>query len=217
MSKNRPPSLFVSISLLLAIVIAANGAINRYVSHKNCNNVTKGKIIPHPTNCSQYIICNGLRSTLGECPNGLYYNAEMLSCDKWKATQCNGVKELEIPEKSQSSTTTTTKLEFTTARPISTTTFLPLYIDGRPLCSLWHDIQFPHPYHCEFYYECTKGFLTIHRCNQGYIWDLRVHRCLPKAIGQYTIINICRFPNDSAFGRDKCLDEHSNIDIYTNH
>uniref|UniRef100_A0A1I8QA28 Chitin-binding type-2 domain-containing protein n=1 Tax=Stomoxys calcitrans TaxID=35570 RepID=A0A1I8QA28_STOCA len=193
-------SFCVAVLLLLSTLkeefvaaVVVGGAI-RYVSHKNCNNVAKGKIIPHPTNCSQYIMCNGLRSTLGECPNGSYYNAEMLSCDKWK-NQCL-IKELHVKpsnphnintvssETAIATSTTGPELELsTTARSTTTTTALPLYIDGRPLCSMWQDLKFPHPFNCASYYQCSKGFLTIYRCRTGYIWDWRVQRCLPEGLG----------------------------------
>lgn len=186
-------SLYLTCVIILILVRKDAAAPIRYVSHKNCNNMAKGKIIPHPENCAQYIMCNGLRSTLGECPEGQYYNADMLSCDKLKA-QCHvKVKPtkpsaVKVTEKTTiNPVTSSSTVEESTQKPFNaittTTTALPLYVDGRPLCVLWKDLKFPHPYHCGHYYQCVKGFLTIRRCYFGYIWDVKAQRCLPESIG----------------------------------
>ncbi|XP_073841585.1 uncharacterized protein [Musca autumnalis] len=160
--------------------------VSKYVSHKNCNNVTSGRIIAHPDNCSQYIVCNGLRSTLGECPEGLYYNPEMLSCDKMR-THCRAKEETSTDQSNLQTTTekptTTTPIPSTTTRA-PTTPLIPLYSDGRPLCSMWQDLEFPHPYRCSYYYKCLKGFLIIRKCRIGYIWDWLMQRCVPEPLGQ---------------------------------
>lgn len=111
----------ISLSLVVSAV--------RYVSHKNCNNMKKGSIVTNPGNCSQYIICNGLRSTLGECPDGQYFNGDMLSCDK-NPIQC---------EQKTSVTTVVSSSAINTAstNSISTTTSsLPTAILEEPLATI---------------------------------------------------------------------------------
>uniref|UniRef100_A0A1I8MIG6 Chitin-binding type-2 domain-containing protein n=1 Tax=Musca domestica TaxID=7370 RepID=A0A1I8MIG6_MUSDO len=215
---------FLLVCLLTVLIIANAANVPRYVSHKNCNNVKSGRIIAHPDNCSQYIVCNGLRSTLGECPEGLYYNPEMLSCDKMK-THCrsketmlemNATSNALEPNKDKTPAMLTTKQPPTTTTTMAPTTpFIPLYADGRPLCSLWQDVEFPHPYKCSFYYKCFKGFLIIRKCRHGHIWDWIDQRCVPEPLGQcYAQKNALKMKSTAKQGEDGYVRMENEILMY---
>lgn len=88
-----------------------------FVSHKNCNNKSVGTYVANPGNCHQYIRCNGLRSTLGECPNGTYFNPLVLSCDKSK----NACKALETSLHTATVTLTTSATSKPATIPLETT------------------------------------------------------------------------------------------------
>lgn len=167
---------------LFGLILILNLAISeiRYVSHKNCNSVRKGTIIANPGNCSQYIMCNGLRSTIGECSEGLYFNAEMLSCDK-NSQQCRLLQGALATVASENISSDPQNIESnlvittTTSHP---TTKYPVIVN-RPVCSTLQDHYYPHPYNCSFYYQCVRGLLTVRKCYFGYGWDWLRQTCIP--------------------------------------
>ncbi|XP_011180053.2 uncharacterized protein LOC105210662 [Zeugodacus cucurbitae] len=197
-------------SILLATLLLQHVAgAPEFVSHKDCNDAVKGTIVANPGNCSQYIICDGLRSTLGECPADTYFNANVLSCDK-TSFACSGNNTNSTTTAMTTTTTaptTTTVKEvaeltasshlFATRRPLNTyqrplgnkrpgsTALLQnpsLALTptyGRPVCTSWYDQQFPHPNNCEYYFHCVGGFLSVRRCYFGFGWDLERQQCVP--------------------------------------
>ncbi|XP_029179219.1 peritrophin-1-like [Nylanderia fulva] len=43
-------------------------------------------LIPHPTNCKHYFVCDYGRAVVMECPDGLHFNPVELVCDfPWHA------------------------------------------------------------------------------------------------------------------------------------
>lgn len=176
------PNLILLIQIVFIAKLSKEANAVRYVSHKNCNNVRKGAIVTNPGNCSQYIICNGLRSTLGECPEGQYFNGEMLSCDK-NPIQCakkttTAISNTYTSSTSTSSTSTTTIFTNNIMLVQPSTTIPPL----RPICSaLQHEHNVGHPHNCAYYYHCARGNLSLKRCPFGHGWDWRKQRCMPLA------------------------------------
>ncbi|XP_014086274.3 uncharacterized protein [Bactrocera oleae] len=196
--------LTVNICTILATMLLQHvAAATEFVSHKDCNNAPKGTIIANPVNCSQYIICNGLRSTLGECPANKYFNPNVLSCDK-TFLACSGKNIIttvsptttatKVTEAEESSTFTllliTRRLLNTYQRPLGnkgpgsiafilslSLALSPAY--GRPVCISWYDQQFPHANNCEYYFQCVSGFLSVRRCYFGFGWDLNRQQCVP--------------------------------------
>ncbi|XP_037956377.1 uncharacterized protein LOC119686002 [Teleopsis dalmanni] len=166
----------------------------KFVSHKDCNNVRKGTFVAHPSNCNQYIQCNGLRSTLGTCSEGTYFNPEVLSCDsssdackKKSTTSKDSVDSQHISNTINSNVEVENLLSGKQNFTISTfdgsadvvinndSTDLPF---NRPQCTSWLDQQFPHPHNCQYYYYCAKGSLTLRRCQAGFGWDLDHRKCI---------------------------------------
>lgn len=158
--------MLLNIPILLTIFLGCSKIVAeiRYVSHKNCNNVKKGIIIANPGNCSQYIMCNGLRSTLGECPEGQYFNEQMLSCDK------NSIKCRE-----NVSTNTATNL-----KEKDNETYKEFLHSLRLNCLALKNFIMAHPYNCGYYYECLEGNLSVKRCPLGLSWHWRKERCVAK-------------------------------------
>ncbi|XP_037956389.1 peritrophin-44-like [Teleopsis dalmanni] len=148
--------------ILSIVILQCHFTISlKFVSHKDCNNVRKGTFVAHPSNCNQYIQCDGLRSTLGTCPEGTYFNAEVLSCDSSNS----------VCKKKEPTTEESTDPQVNNIEPTSSST-------DRPLCTSWFDQQFPHPHNCQYYYYCVKGFLTIRRCHIGFGWDFELQKCV---------------------------------------
>ncbi|XP_039966384.1 uncharacterized protein LOC126761937 [Bactrocera neohumeralis] len=197
----------ITCTLLATMLLQHAAAAPDFVSHKACNDAAPGTIVANPGNCSQYIICNGLRSTLGECAANTYFNPNVLSCDK-TSVACSGNYSSTVVTATTTTvgatayTSTTVNATgaspastflFTTRRPLNTytrplsnnrpgspsltTASAPTY--GRPVCTSWYDQQFPHPNNCEYYFHCVGGFLSVRRCYFGFGWDLDRQQCVP--------------------------------------
>lgn len=182
-------SLFLIV--LVALAEAGKNDNVKYVSHKNCNGLRKGSIIAHPTDCSKYVICNGLRSTLGDCSAGYFYNENMLSCEKIQQKQqqesCAAKADIQTTYAPATvATTTTTTLELENKETITTTSFLtPAILSnfGRPICKGNHKYYIMHPLNCSLYYYCaSRGNALLRRCNKGYSWDWLRQRCLKSSV-----------------------------------
>ncbi|CAD7005462.1 unnamed protein product [Ceratitis capitata] len=193
----------ITLSLIATALLQQTTGAPAFVSHKNCNDVAKGTIVANPGNCSQYIICNGLRSTLGECPADTYFNPNILSCDKTSVACAVGRTITTATTASTASITfemevlTSSAPPQTTRRPINSIqppsgnkspsgtalaenpslSSIPSY--ERLTCTIGFDQQFPHPNICEYYFHCVSGYLSVRRCHFGFGWDLDRQHCVP--------------------------------------
>ncbi|XP_037812806.1 uncharacterized protein LOC119604320 [Lucilia sericata] len=161
--------LTITLTVLVAFHMLKISQGKHYVSHKNCNYVKKGTIIANPANCSQYIICNGLRSTLGECPMGQYFNEDMLSCDRNPIT-C----------REKFTTTTTSTISYTEEEKVKENYTEAVNII-RPFCYPSQTYNIPYPFNCFYYYECNNAVLTLKRCRLGFAFDWVKRRCVLQA------------------------------------
>ncbi|XP_023300512.2 peritrophin-1-like [Lucilia cuprina] len=159
--------LTITLLVLVAFHMPKNSQAKQYVSHKNCNYMKKGTIIANPANCSQFIICNGLRSTLGECPKGQYFNEDMLSCNKKNPIQCR-----EKIITTTGSTISNTEEEKVKENHTEAENFI------RPFCFPSQTYYIPYPFNCFYYYECKNGVLTLKRCRLGFTFDWIKRRCV---------------------------------------
>ncbi|XP_011204696.2 uncharacterized protein LOC105227177 [Bactrocera dorsalis] len=127
--------LIVITSMLLATMLLQHvDAAPEFVSHKACNDAAPGTIVANPGNCSQYIICNGLRSALGECAANTYFNPNVLSCDKTSvACSGNNSSTAVTATTAESTATTVTAAEVSAASIFLFTTRRPLNTYTRPL------------------------------------------------------------------------------------
>ncbi|XP_065362174.1 uncharacterized protein LOC135955744 [Calliphora vicina] len=165
-------TLTVSALMLMFLNLTNISCEIRYVSHKNCNNARKGTIIANPGNCSQYIVCNGLRSTLGECPQGQYFNEDMLSCDK-NPIQCR--------EKIQPTTAVNSSLQEDKLKEKENENYKQNIAALTHECSSLQDHNIAQSLNCVYYYQCVRGVLSLKRCPFGLAWHWRNQRCVPKA------------------------------------
>uniref|UniRef100_A0A0K8V9V4 Putative chitinase 3 n=1 Tax=Bactrocera latifrons TaxID=174628 RepID=A0A0K8V9V4_BACLA len=168
-------TIFVKIISLMILIINTHAE-----SFKECNNAAEGTFVAVEHNCLAYIYCLDEESFTDTCPVGTYFDAEQQQClldeDGSKCTAFM-VQPTQAVEQQQVSTqqalTEATVTTTTTSGSLSTSTLSP-----RPHCKPTIDEYFPYQQRCEYYYRCTRGYLSILRCSLGYGWDFLQEKCM---------------------------------------
>ncbi|GFU02867.1 putative chitinase 10 [Nephila pilipes] len=117
-----------------------------------CQNVRTGKtvLVPHPNDCSKYLMCDSGSSYLQTCPAGLHFNTALQSCDYPSNVQCDKMGKLHsvgIPSP-----------------------FCPT-INGKI------PIFYRHPSNCSIYFLCSNGLAYEFVCPARLHFNLRQKVC----------------------------------------
>ncbi|XP_037956353.1 uncharacterized protein LOC119685987 [Teleopsis dalmanni] len=168
-------SLVLTIALGAALSFCAD--VHTDVIEKLCENIGGDRFVPSKDNCLTYVYCNGESSYIGECIEGTYFDENNQQCLLDADFECSSKSDKDIvyyttPAPNVNGT-------YTTVHSIESPTGLSNA--QRPTCKSNVDEYFPHPLHCEYYYKCMAGFLTIMRCSFEYSWDFEQNKCLPIA------------------------------------
>ncbi|XP_050334627.1 probable chitinase 10 [Bactrocera neohumeralis] len=170
-------TIFVKIISVLTLIINTHAE-----SYKECKNAAEGTFVAVENNCLAYIYCLDEESFTDSCPVGTYFDAEQQQCllDE-DGTKCTTfmIQPTQAALTQQllthtETTVTTTINTTTTSGSLSTSTLSP-----RPQCKPTMDEYFPYQQRCEYYYRCTRGYLSILRCSLGYGWDFLQEKCMP--------------------------------------
>ncbi|XP_054735609.1 probable chitinase 10 [Anastrepha obliqua] len=163
---------------------------------KECKHAIDGTFVAIENNCLAYIYCMGDNSFTDLCPAGTYFDQQQQQCTDDTSFKCSnytaaitGVVEQQSESAQQQSTILAT-LQHNTANTLSSVLTTeatdalssetrPNILPQRPHCKPTVDEYFPHRLRCEYYYRCTRGYLSILRCNFGYGWDFLREKCLP--------------------------------------
>lgn len=152
-------------------------------SFKECRNAVEGTFVAMEKNCLAYVYCVGDESFTDLCPVGTYFDAQQQQCfideDGSKCTTSmaqptKAVNPQNVLPQGQFENTATTTISTTTNGLLSTST-----LSYRPQCKPNVDEYFPYQQRCEYYYRCTRGYLSILRCSLGYAWDFLQEKCMP--------------------------------------
>uniref|UniRef100_A0A336LTC5 CSON015617 protein n=1 Tax=Culicoides sonorensis TaxID=179676 RepID=A0A336LTC5_CULSO len=130
---------YILISCALLTVCSADGI---------CNGMPDGTLMPNPYNCSDFYICNGGVGTILNCPEGLHFNPQTLTCEYPEDVQCepqeeNEVNELQCPPEDDPSNL----------------------------------IFYPSQIRCDWYYLCSGGKPHRLSCAPGYHWNQAKFQC----------------------------------------
>ncbi|XP_067648582.1 uncharacterized protein [Eurosta solidaginis] len=168
----------------------------RALSFKECKEAAEDTFVAIENNCLGYIYCRGDDSVTGLCPAGTYFDQLMqqcsvdtlLKCSNYAAAiaeevvhQNNGESQqplvrLSTPQYGAPSIHNIASTEL--YKELSVKPLKPLE-PHRPHCNSANDEYFPYKFHCEYYYKCFRGYLSILRCGFGYGWDFLLQKCLP--------------------------------------
>lgn len=170
---------FLKIISLLTIIISTQAE-----SFKQCKNAAEGTFVAVENNCLAYIYCRDDESFTDLCPAGTYFDAEQQQClideDGSMCTTSMAppteavTQQHMLTQQALTATTATATASTSTSGLFSTNTLPP-----RPQCKSTLDEYFPYQQRCEYYYRCTRGYLSILRCSLGYGWDFLQEKCVP--------------------------------------
>ncbi|XP_011204698.3 uncharacterized protein LOC105227178 [Bactrocera dorsalis] len=172
-------TIFVKIISLLTLIINTHAE-----SFKECKNAAEGTFVAVESNCLAYIYCLDEESFTDTCPVGTYFDAEQQQCllDE-DGTKCATFMVQPTPAMAQQQVLTQQALTETTPTVATSTTAGGLLststLSPRPQCKPTMDEYFPYQQRCEYYYRCTRGYLSILRCSLGYGWDFLQEKCMP--------------------------------------
>ncbi|CAD7005461.1 unnamed protein product [Ceratitis capitata] len=153
-------------------------------SFKECKNTADGTFVAVENNCLGYIYCMGDDSYTDLCPTDTYFDAEQQQCAIDDGLHCNRlatpltetmVQQNEVTQTHPTISSTRTTVGANTGTQLVSTT-AP---SKRPQCKPTADEYFAYPQRCEYYYRCSRGYLSILRCSFGYGWDFQQNKCLP--------------------------------------
>uniref|UniRef100_A0A336KE59 CSON009202 protein n=1 Tax=Culicoides sonorensis TaxID=179676 RepID=A0A336KE59_CULSO len=130
---------YILISCALLTVCSADGI---------CNGMPDGTLMPNPFNCSDFYICNGGVGTILNCPEGLHFNPQTLTCEYPEDVQCEPQEENEVNE-----------------------------LQCPPEDDPANLIFYPSQIRCDWYYLCSGGKPHRLSCAPGYHWNQAKFQC----------------------------------------
>ncbi|XP_030745439.1 uncharacterized protein LOC115874416 [Sitophilus oryzae] len=138
----------------------------------------RGSIWSHPNDCTKFYKCGSLSPTLFQCPDGLYFNPDLLVCDWMKSSECQTdlndynseattdilpVTETTEYNTKQIDSISTNLDEISTFTDVTdTTTSLPGLIEN--ITELCPSTMWPHPNDCTKFYTCGATGPTEFDC-----------------------------------------------------
>ncbi|XP_017492087.1 PREDICTED: uncharacterized protein LOC108380223 [Rhagoletis zephyria] len=166
---------------------------------KECKHSADGNFVAIENNCLGYIYCMGENSFTDLCPVGTYFDPQQQQCTddvsfkcvEYIAENAEGAGQQSASVQQQSTTlaspnynaasTTPSNIAATTHVTVATIvdTLPSTTVPHRPHCQPAVDEYFPYQLRCEYYYRCSRGYLSILRCSFGYGWDFLLEKCVP--------------------------------------
>ncbi|KAL7014694.1 hypothetical protein ACKWTF_016074 [Chironomus riparius] len=142
MNKN----ILLSLAVLIFTVSKCYGQLDRI-----CDGTATVEIIPHPDDCTKYVICILQMPSIVKCEPDTVFNYLTDSCEPGNPETCTIY-----------SMTTTTTLK----PPTETTTELPIY-----QCPPDGIVLIPNYSNCRRYFSCHFGERHLHFCPIGLFFD----------------------------------------------
>ena len=141
--------------------------------------------IPHPSDCSLYYQCAGVRPVLMSCPGGLHFDYSVSVCNWPQDVECHSHHGDEIEEETIEEQTTEDIFEIQTIEAATEETAAAVNKDFQlnivcPLSEDGFSVFVPHPTECGLYYHCDGATPILRPCPRGLHFD--------------NILNVCNWP-----------------------
>uniref|UniRef100_A0A182WEN5 Chitin-binding type-2 domain-containing protein n=1 Tax=Anopheles minimus TaxID=112268 RepID=A0A182WEN5_9DIPT len=167
-----------------------------------CKNMRAGSVYPHPSDCTQYVRCNGAQPILTACPLGHILHASSGSCRPGNTDTCelienvcqNQTSSLIVKHPSQCGQFLLCQggrmtiqqcpvgeivredAQFCVPGDVSSCEFHPV----DQMCIKRPDrAQFPHPTECASYVTCQGQKAIVQSCSNGSVYHAPTRSCMP--------------------------------------
>ncbi|GBO29057.1 Peritrophin-1, partial [Araneus ventricosus] len=117
-----------------------------------CSSVSKGKtvMVPHPGDCSKFVVCDSGAAHQKSCPAGLHFSTALQACDYPSKVQCDKMGVL---------------------RSVGVPSAFCPEVNGKIA------IFYRHASNCSVYYLCSNGLAYEFVCPAGLHFNLRQKKC----------------------------------------
>uniref|UniRef100_A0A182M3K3 Chitin-binding type-2 domain-containing protein n=1 Tax=Anopheles culicifacies TaxID=139723 RepID=A0A182M3K3_9DIPT len=167
-----------------------------------CKNVRQGSVFPHPSDCTQYVRCNGAQSIVTACPTGHVLHASSGSCRPGNTNTCEVMENvcqnqtnsliLQHPNHCghfiwcQGRTMSVQQCpvgeilrpdaQFCVPGNATSCEFDPI----DQMCLRKADyVRFPHPDDCSLYLACQGQKALVQSCPDGSVYHAPTRSCVP--------------------------------------
>lgn len=133
--------------------------------------------LPHDYDCTLFYKCDWGNRVLFECPDGLYFNAELEVCDWPEDSGCIPGSSGSTTTRSQSESTTPTEEAVDQTTPSGDTTTNDGLDPRCPVINPEYVLHLPHEYDCTKFYKCDWGRAILFDCPAGLHFNRELQVC----------------------------------------
>ncbi|XP_072384948.1 uncharacterized protein [Diabrotica undecimpunctata] len=129
--------------------------------------------IIYPYDCSKFYRCVNGQKQLKNCPENMYFNPSMGSCDYMDNVECYTSTAAPVSTLQPETTSTAKPTNAPVTAPTSVTTVAPSTVcEGKA-----NGAFVANPDNCKQYYECANGQAYLFDCPTGTIWNEVIMSC----------------------------------------